>query len=217
MRGEWAALASTMRWLRTRRQQAHCSEPAIGTDATQADETLLGMVETDAGFDRRVARKFLPAEQRPPRNGADRVGSAQRGWVIPRFPVSAKLSAMLSQLRRRCAKPTWLWAALLSLTFFWQPVLSMLGELHATTHGDVVGHVVHADHAEIPAAPGAPGDNGLLHGLMHATVCCAHVSALPSSVALTVAIRPDTLVPLSAERHFESVLPARMLRPPITA
>jgi hypothetical protein len=122
---------------------------------------------------------------------------------------------MLSRLRHRCAKRTWLWATLLALTFVWQPVLSMLGELHATSHGDSAGHVVHADHAKIPAAPDVPGDNGLLHGLMHATVCCAHVSALPGSMALTVPIRPATLVPLSAERHFESVLPSRMLRPPI--
>lgn len=127
------------------------------------------------------------------------------------------LAAMLGRLRHRCAKRTWLWATLLALTFVWQPVLSMLGELHATTHGDVAGHVVHADHAEIPAAPEAPDESGLLHGLMHATVCCAHVSALPGSVALTVAIRPTTLVPLSAERYFESVLPSRMSRPPITA
>ena len=124
---------------------------------------------------------------------------------------------MLSRLRHRCAKPTWLWATLLALTFVWQPALSMLGELHATTHGDLAGHVVHADHAKIPAVPEAPGDNGLLHGLMHATVCCAHVSALPGSAALAVSIRPATLVPLSTEPEFESVLPSRMLRPPITA
>lgn len=124
---------------------------------------------------------------------------------------------MLSRLRYRCAKRTRLWATLLALTFVWQPVLSMLGELHATTHGDMAGQVVHADHAKIPAAPEAPGESGFLHGLMHATLCCAHVSALQGSVALTVAIRPATLVPLSAERHFESVLPSRTLRPPIKA
>lgn len=121
---------------------------------------------------------------------------------------------MLSRFRHRCVSIR-LWAALVALIFVCQPVLSMLGELHATTHGDVAGHIVHADHTEIPAAPEVPGENGLLHGLMHATVCCAHVSALPSSVALTVAIRLATLAPLSAEPHFESVLPSRVLRPPI--
>ena len=124
---------------------------------------------------------------------------------------------MLSRLRQRCAKQTSLWAMLLAFAFVWQPVLSTLGEFHATTHGEVAGHVVHADHAEIPAAPEFPGESGLLHGLMHVTACCAHVSALPGSIAVTVAIRPATLVPLSSERHFESVLPARMMRPPITA
>jgi hypothetical protein len=124
---------------------------------------------------------------------------------------------MLSQLRRRCAKRTWLWATLLALGCVWHPAFSMLGELHATAHGDLAGHVVHADHAEILASSEAADDNGFLHGLMHATVCCAHVSALPGAVALTVQFRPTTQVPLSEERRFESVLPSRMLRPPITA
>lgn len=113
----------------------------------------------------------------------------------------------------RCTLPIWLWLILATLSFVGRPVLSTLGELHATTHADLATHSVHSDHA----SPDESEGEGVLHGLMHATLCCGHLSALPGSAAVILPPRVSTMSPCSFVPRFESESPLPALRPPIAA
>ncbi|MBB6085682.1 hypothetical protein [Wenzhouxiangella marina] len=105
--------------------------------------------------------------------------------------------------------------ALLVLALIGQPLLSLLGEVHAAAHGDVAVHVSHSEHATNANPGDSPGSGDLLHDILHLTACCVHLTALPGSLAATDSVPATMHLPSSAEHHAEDIFPSRRLRPPI--
>lgn len=122
---------------------------------------------------------------------------------------------MLTRLRHRCLRPTWFWAGLLALSLVWQPMLAILGDLHATRHPDLLTHLAH-EHTGAPT-PEAPDGGDFLHGLMHAALCCGQLPALPVSHGLALPRVHASERLLAVDVLFESLAPPRLLRPPISA
>ncbi|AVP99258.1 hypothetical protein C7S18_19735 [Ahniella affigens] len=122
---------------------------------------------------------------------------------------------MLSQIRHRFAGLTRAWALLLTLALSWQPMLPMLTDLHASTHSASGNHVDHRDHVDGRSAPGNPEERDFLHRLMHAAICCVHLTALPASTNFAFPKLSASPLPRAPSHLFESVLQARLLRPPI--
>lgn len=105
------------------------------------------------------------------------------------------------------------WAMLL-LCVLVSPMASVLGDLHASTHGQAL-----ADAHDLHGHDGTRGDSGeergLMHALMHGGHCHGHSTAmLPDGMPM-----PIGQLPCGPQRQAE-VLPLRapltsLLRPPI--
>jgi hypothetical protein len=131
---------------------------------------------------------------------------------------------MLNRIRHHSRGARMFWIAALLIAFVWGPALLAASEAHesghliqaAVTQANVIevlsNPAVHTDDAHDTSSQD-PADPW--HGLMHLGHCCAFPHALPS-LGLPMLERADRMIHFGAPPALpHSVVPGRLLRPPI--